>query len=438
MNLLKKIFSLSCLAISLFLLFYTFYKSEIVWNGAKNNYYLTYYIISIILIIFSIITFYLNEKVKDYLIISLISVVISLYLFEGYLTFKPLPQEKLYEKETGKKYDKRTKFKIYSDLKKLNNDIKVVVYPNNYLKEINKLFPLSGISNSKTIYCNENSYYSIYDSDRYGFNNPEEEWDQNEIEYLLVGDSFTHGACVNVPNDIGSVLRTLSNKSVLNLGFGGNAPLIQYATLREYYNSKVKKVIWLFDERSDLSDLSLELKNKVLINYLKDLNFSQNLKIKQNEINNLVNTRIEREIKIERERRENQFTFKFIKFIKIYNLRNNTFPKLQPLSQYRPQPRLEFKEILELVKDLMSKNNSELYFVYLPEYGRYEKSYDNNNYILVKKILNELDIPFIDIHTEVFEKEQNPLKLFPFGLYGHYNVEGYRKIAETIYKFTKN
>ena len=44
----------------------------------------------------------------------------------------------------------------------------------------------------------------------------------------------------------------------------------------------------------------------------------------------------------------------------------------------------------------------------------------------------------MDIHTEVFEKEQNPLKLFPFGLYGHYNVEGYRKIAETIYKFTKN
>ena len=49
-----------------------------------------------------------------------------------------------------------------------------------------------------------------------------------------------------------------------------------------------------------------------------------------------------------------------------------------------------------------------------------------------------MDIPFIDIHKEVFEKEQNPLKFFPFELAGHYNIEGYKKIAETIYKFTKD
>ena len=74
-------------------------------------------------------------------------------------------------------------------------------------------------NNKKTIYCNENGYYSIYQSDRYGFNNPDEEWDNKETEYLIVGDSFTDGACVNRPNDIASVLRILSNKSVLNLGY---------------------------------------------------------------------------------------------------------------------------------------------------------------------------------------------------------------------------
>jgi hypothetical protein len=67
------------------------------------------------------------------------------------------------------------------------------------------------------------------------------EWDKKEIEYLLVGDSFTHGACVNRPNDISSVLRNLSNKSVLNLGMSGNGPLIEYATLREYLDTNVKK-----------------------------------------------------------------------------------------------------------------------------------------------------------------------------------------------------
>ena len=98
------------------------------------------------------------------------------------------------------------------------------------------IFPLSGISNSVTINCNENGYYSIYQSDRYGFNNPDSEWDSIENEYLIIGDSFAHGACVNRPNDIASNLRNLSDKSVLNLGFTGNGPLIEYATLREYFN----------------------------------------------------------------------------------------------------------------------------------------------------------------------------------------------------------
>ena len=43
------------------------------------------------------------------------------------------------------------------------------------------------------------------------------------------------------PNDMGSVLRNLSKQSVLNLGYSGNGPLIEFATLREYMNSNVKK-----------------------------------------------------------------------------------------------------------------------------------------------------------------------------------------------------
>ena len=40
---------------------------------------------------------------------------------------------------------------------------------------------------SFTIYSNENGYFLIYLSDRYGFNNPDKEWDSDEIEYLLIG-----------------------------------------------------------------------------------------------------------------------------------------------------------------------------------------------------------------------------------------------------------
>ena len=52
--------------------------------------------------------------------------------------------------------------------------------------------------------------------------------------------------------------------------------------------------------------------------------------------------------------------------------------------------------------------------------------------------MTELKIPFIDLHKHVFEKEKNPLIFFPFGMSGHYNVDGYKKVSETIYKFTKD
>ena len=74
--------------------------------------------------------------------------------------------------------------------------------------------------------------------------------------------------------------------------------------------------------------------------------------------------------------------------------------------------------------------------MYLPEYNRYKIKYDNEKYQKIKKIVNELNIPFIDIDSEVFKKEKNPLSLFSFELENHYTINGYYKVAETIFKKT--
>ena len=445
MTFLKKIFLPICLIASLLILIYTFYKSEIYWNGKKSDYYFTYYVVSFLLIFFSFITFFLSQKIKEYLIISGISLIVSLYVFEGYLTFKEqlskeqvsknqLLKERLYEKETSEKYDTRTKKEVYEDLKRVNNEISVFVPPASYLNENYPIFPLSSISNSETVFCNENGYYPIYQSDRYGFNNPDEEWNNKEIEYLLVGDSYAQGACVNRPNDIASVLRALSNKSALNLGYGGNGPLIEYATLREYFNSNVKKVLWIYYEGNDLEDLDFEIRNKILRNYLDDLAFTQNLKIKQSEIDKLVKSIVEKEME--------KIKVDLISIIKLNKTRLQLSLYLPSKNQPQPsQTQLELKKILRLANNFTIKNDSKLYFVYLPSYGHYKVNYKVDykiNYNLIKKIVNELNIPFIDINREVFEKERNPLKLFPFEMPGHYNVEGYKKVADTIYKFTKD
>ncbi len=72
--------------------------------------------------------------------------------------------------------------------------------------------------------------------------------------------------------------------------------------------------------------------------------------------------------------------------------------------------------------------------------NKYKLNFDDTSYKNVKKIVKDLDIPFIDIHVDVFEKEDNPLKLFPtwFEIETHYTVEGYKKVTEAVFKFTSN
>lgn len=344
-------------------------------------------------------------------------------------------KEKIYNQKTEKLYDKRSKFKIYKDLKKNNKNITLAVPPFSYLFEgnLNKIkkdiFPLSGISNSKTIHCNESGFYSIYQSDRYGFNNPDKEWDNEEVEILLIGDSFAHGACVNRPNDIGSVLRNLTDSPIINLGYSSSGPLIEYASLREYAPKKTNHIVWIYFEGNDLDDLQIELQSKLLNKYITNLNYSQKLKNNQMLIDLVSNQLLVNEKKY--------YIKNFIKlgnfvnFIKQHILSNNNkiYQKIDEKKNIN-----DFIDIIKLANKFAKNNNSKFYFVYLPDTRRLIQKYSNKNYDSIKYEINRLGIPFLDINKEVVEKEKNPLILFPFEIINHYNSYGYNKVANSIYK----
>lgn len=434
MNFSKNYFSIFCLAFSLIIFIYLMYRSEIFWNSSRRDYYLNYQLISFLSIIFSIFTFFLKKKLKEYLIVILISSIFSFYISELYLTkkeekiYKNRSKIKFYEKEIGYDYDNRTLLKVFEDSKKENENITIRVYPNLHLEDQNEILPLSGISNIKTIFCNENGFFSTYFSDRYGFNNPDYEWDKKEIEYLLIGDSYVHGACVNRPNDVSSQIRKISKKSVLNLGYGGNGPLLEYATLREYYNQKVKKVIWVYYEGNDLDNLNYELTNSKLLKYINDKNYSQNLNLKQKKIDLIAKNKIFEKNKITK--------FEIDKFIKLFYLRQFFFPAK---AQKQKPPNVEFEKITKLIRDFTLKNDMELHFVYLPDIKqRYVNNYIDPNYSFIRAIVKKLNINFIDIDEQLLKKSQNPLDFIPFRLFGHLNSKGYEELAKTIIKLTSN
>ena len=442
----SKIFLFTAVSI----LIYVFFKSEFFWNGNKRDYYKIYYLVFTIAFILSLISFLIKKKIKLYLSIFLISFLFSLYLFEYFLNIKQdlliSKKEKLYFEQTGKILDKRSKVEIFNSIKLQDKNIKIVASPHYHMyKKKLEIFPLSGYSNSKTINCKENGYYSIFKSDRYGFNNPDDEWDKSEIEYLLIGDSFAKGSCVNRPDDISSILRKLYSKSTLTIGYNSKGPLMGLASLKEYIPPITKKVIWLYFEGNDIYNLEKELKNNFLKQYLVDKNFSQNLIKKQNDIDKLADKLILSVLN----KKQNEYklvgslNYKIKKFIKLYKSRQfvlNFFSnKLTSTAEYRLNDLTEdkLKMIIENALYISNKNNAEFYFVYLPAYERYIGKIDNYNLKKIKNIANKLDINFIDINKELFLKTSDPLKYFPFGMNGHYNEEGYLKVAEIIYQITK-
>ena len=375
------------------------------------------------------------------MIIGLLTIIIFVYSYEAYLTLKIsntlLDKKKIYKEKYKKKFDTRSKRMVYQDIKSKNKSASMTKRPFSYIYKDNlDLMLLSGKSNSLEIDCNENGYYSKYKSDRFGFNNPDTEWDSPEVEFLLVGDSFVQGACVNRPNDISSRLRFYSKKSALNLGMSGNGPLLEYASLKEYYKTNTKKVLWFFYEANDLINLSDEINNKILMNYLDNENFSQNLKLKQKNVD-AIHVNSSNKIVIPNFYLSNNF-----KFLKLSNLRYKI--KILIINSKNQKNKKNvinneilniFKKILYKTKSLTDQNNSELYLVYLPRYERYlTKNYNLKEYELIKKILIEMNISIIDIHKDVFDKEDDPLNLFPFKKKGHYTIEGYDKIAKNILK----
>ena len=151
------------------LIFFTFYRSEILYGGLYRDYYLKYYTFLISSLFILIIINFLNKKIKLKIYVILISIIIGLYISETLLIdFKNL--------------NSKTKYQYYLDLKQ-KQDVVIAVYPFQFiLKKINKkeLFPLSGISKKLTIYCKkeENKKFVTYESDRYGFRNEDINWDK--------------------------------------------------------------------------------------------------------------------------------------------------------------------------------------------------------------------------------------------------------------------
>ena len=234
------------LTIFIYLFFYTFYRAEFIHSGNQFSYYFKYYLI----FIFGILFWFFSSifKKKNYKLLLLLQFYFFLlYFYETLIFFKPsilkLSIMKSINKETliRSQLEEKTKYDVIQDLKKSKNiDVVPSISPTVFVEKkwINggtDIFPLGGVSNTMTVFCKEDEEISIYKSDRYGFNNPDQEWDNEKVFWFLLGDSFVQGWCVQPGENFASQIRLLTKQSAISLGMSSNGPLLELASLKRIW-----------------------------------------------------------------------------------------------------------------------------------------------------------------------------------------------------------
>ena len=430
------------LAISIVLLIYLIYRGEIVDSGSNVVYYM-YYAIALLAVLFWFFVLRLRSETQVNIVFLSSIIILGIYLIEGSLFFLGIGQTKTNKhidlQTLGFDFDKRSKFEVVNDLIAKGIDAVPMTIARDGIND-ETLFPLAGISKKIVVGANESGKRMVYLTDRYGFRNPDSEWDVNELEWLLVGDSFAEGVAVQEGEDIGSQIRDLTQKSTINLGRAGNSPLMELATLTEYAGLvKPKKLLWIYYRNDLIEDIIRDEKNTFLMQYMED-EFSQNLINRQKDIDSSLlefisdNNHLYPSKFFQDQSKKLRFKTNWIRLQSIRNLVNLDNPNF--LDEEDVKNPL-FSQVLIKAKERVSVWGGKIYFVYMPDYYRYNKKTSSESRFEKKDevidLVKGLGIPVIDIDQEVFANHSDPFSLFPLN-FRHYNADGYRHVSRAIIK----
>lgn len=343
--------------------------------------------------------------------------------------------------------DRRSRLEAIADLRNQSTNWFPTVPPKTFFNQhllVNgtPTLPIAGVANAQVLGCNELGFYNHFDSDRYGFNNPDSAWDARLVDLVLVGDSFIQGDCVKQPDTIAGRMRA-SGITVVNLGGGGNGPLIELAALRELLPQiRARHVLWVFYAGNDLQNLGRELSDTILVRYLQP-DFTQDLAGRSAALDAVLRSYV-----LERfsERLAGQPTVLPNIRRLVWKLRHQTRSE-DPVDGGTAESsdvlvdRVEqLRRILRLAQQEAAQAGGQLIFVYLPnsdelpiDGGSKERaSWALERRIAVLTAVGSLGIPIIDV-TKDLAAAEDPAVWYPFANSNwHFAPNGYHRVAATI------
>ena len=363
---------------------------------------------------------------------------------QGYVDFAELARRGASVR--GEPYDTRALYQVIADARAQGRRAYPAASPAYFLADEGStvrvdgepVLPMGITALADNYYCNETGQYANFATDRFGFRNENVIWDY-DVDIVAVGDSYTMGSCLSDDKSIVGNIRQ-SGKKILNLGMGGNGPLLDLASLVEYGKVlKPKIVLWNFFA-NDMEDLERDYRNPILKSYLKE-GYSQQLMKRAALINPTVDKVIEQHWKnVESAGRaqpniQSKSFFEFPNLFQAYRL-----VKSRLTTRQVEQPKPNFNLLMDIIKRAdgeANKIDAKLYFVYIPDCA--SDSYGQNIWKadLFNSVLS-LGIPVIDTELGIQDIEKEGQIGYHYCPGSHFSAAGARSAALEILKRLKD
>src|SRR5262245_881624 len=352
----------------------------------------------------------------------------------------------------GVPFDARTKQEVVRDLRRQGVDAAPTVWVRLHVELWASgagLMPIGGVSNQTVVLCNESGAYVTYDGDEHGFHNPKRLW-STRVEVAALGDSFAQGFCVPSEKNFVALMRN-QYPTTLNLGMAGQGPLTTLATLKEYLPAvKPRTVLWFYYEGNDLSNLTWEAQQPVLMRYLVD-NFSQGLLDRQPVIDQALRAYLETEMERGEWSRRLTAMWDYLRapgnvagllrsatglnhmrraFGLVYGATSADSTQPVRSNDYSDVAADVFPRVMAHAQSTVGEWAGKLYFVYLPEWSVNQQVIREDREAVLD-VVRRLQIPIIDV-KRAFQAHEDPSSLFSLRMPGHYNEAGHQLVAAEV------
>ena len=310
------------------------------------------------------------------------------------------------------------------------------IIPFEYRKQIGGFLPLGSAPNVLTFSCAEDEGFISFKTDRFGFRNANQLWENKMHDILIIGDSHAESACVK------KSMQEYFDPSIkiVTLGKGGNGPLTSLAVMTEYLEVYSPKVIYLLIHPNDYAvpinhsyDIDLErewddiqlkkyLNNPEFnIGYFKYLNLSSLKKFAIDYSQQKVNENSFQKSKLNT-RIANIFSYNFLKtYIQPLSSINKLLKFFSPEIRY-----VDKNKLIKVYKSMITRakqKNIQIRFVIMPPKILCANS-ETNTYIT--EISGEIKMDTLDFTNKLC----NPNL---FAIQGsHLNSDGYEKLSQMI------